>query len=104
MDDTSIGVDGRDKKPVERITTQAQQHKRTLFATGGNLALQKCTWVLINWAWTDGVASLGALPEDEIGHCVDQESNQLILTQSKDGSSTKIARRNPFKGYRTLGA
>ena len=58
VDNTSLGVDGRDRNIMGRLTTVAQRQERTLYATGGKLALHKCTWVLINWAWAEGEATL----------------------------------------------
>ena len=53
-----------------------------VFATGGKLALHKCSWVLLAWAWTDGKANMG---ETTLFHNVEeQDLEQLILTQSED--------------------
>ena len=40
VNDTALGVDRRDNNMVDRITTTAQQHKRTIYATGGKLAIK----------------------------------------------------------------
>ena len=42
-DDTSLRVDGQDDQFLHRMSTSAQQHKQILYATGGKLALRKCT-------------------------------------------------------------
>ena len=41
MDDPALGVDGRDKDVTKKIMAAAQRHERTLYATGGKLALNK---------------------------------------------------------------
>ena len=48
VDDTALGVDGRDNKVTERLTSAAQRHERTMYATGRKLALHKCMWVVVN--------------------------------------------------------
>ena len=42
-----VGVDGRNANVLNSLSTSAQRHERILYATGGKLALQKCTWVLV---------------------------------------------------------
>ena len=37
VDDTSLGVDGRDQNVIGRLTESAQRHERVLYATGTNL-------------------------------------------------------------------
>ena len=74
VDDTSLGVDGRSDKVLDRLSTSAQRHERLIYATGGKLALQKCMWVLVNWAWTNGVASMETIPTNE-----DEGSNAKLL-------------------------
>ena len=49
VDDTALGVNGRDNEVTEQLTSAAQRQERTLYATGGKLALNKYTWVLVNW-------------------------------------------------------
>ena len=36
VDNTSLGVDGRDRDVMGQLTTAAQRHEITLYATGGN--------------------------------------------------------------------
>ena len=101
VDDTSLGVDGRDQNVIGRLTESAQRHERVLYATGGKLALKKCTWVLVNWAWKDGVATMSTFSEDN-----DDGNNcaKLRLVQSKTGQEVEIPRLQPGEAYRTLGA
>ena len=96
VDDTSFGVDGRDNNVARRLTTAAQRHERTLFATGRKLALHKCTWVMINWVWTDGLACLGDSP-------LNKTETELKLIQSEDGTQQVITNLHPSRAYRTLG-
>ena len=101
VDDTSLGVDGRDRNVVGRLRAAAQRHEKVLFATGGKLALAKCTWVLINWTWNEGVATMSTYPkdgEDEVG------GGKLRLVQSETGEEAEIRRLDPDEAYRTLGA
>ena len=103
VDNTALGVDGRDDNVVERITRAAQQHERTLYATGGKLALNKCMWVLVNWIWTNGDATMATYPENEKLTCTETAPDRLVLEQSKNGQRAVIPRLNPNQGYRTLG-
>ena len=75
VDDTSLGVDGCDNKVLNRLTTSAQRHERLLYATGGKLALQKYTWDLVHWAWTNGVASMETFQANDDG----ETSARLLL-------------------------
>ena len=99
VDDSSLGVDGRDGRVMSRLTIAAQQHERTLFATGGKLALQKCTWVLVKWAWVEGKATLTTI-DDHDQHSI----GKLLLQQSETREEVEIPRLNPSNAYRTLGA
>ena len=99
VDNTSLGVDGRDSKVTERITAAAQRHERTLYATGGKLALNKCTWVLVQWMWSDGVATMEEYQEDCNGHCTDSAPEKLVLMQSETEQTVCIPRLNPTRGY-----
>ena len=67
VDDTALGVDGRDARVPESLKSAAQQHERTMYATGGKLALNKCTWVLVNWIWQDGKSTMVKYEESEDG-------------------------------------
>ena len=103
VDDTALGVDVRDDDLLKRLTTNAQRHERMLYSSGGKLALNKCTWLLINWAWEDGKATLHTYKEDDKGFCTDSAREKLELTQSESDEKVVIPRLNPSKGYRTLG-
>ena len=87
----------------ERLTSAAQQHQRTLYATGGKLALNKCTWVLVNWIWKDGKATMAKYEKSENGTCTDNSPEKLIIDQSETGKYVIIPHLNPTHGYRTLG-
>ena len=98
MDDSSLGVDGRDDRVMERLTNTAQRHKRTLVATGGKLSLQKCTWVMVNWAWVEGEAIMRTSNNEQ--HTLDK----LLLQQSETSEVVDMLRLDPTTAYRTLGA
>ena len=101
VDDTSLGVDGRDEDVHGRISAAAQRHERVLYATGGKLALRKCTWVLIEWAWENGHAYMREYDER-----TDDEHNRRVLrlVQSETGEEVEIPRLRHDEAYRTLGA
>ena len=103
VDDTALGVNGRDGRVMERITTAAQRHERILYATGGKLALHKCAWVLMTWIWREGEAILQTHPEEADGTCTAASSEQFKVEQSESGVWVVIPRLNPTRGYRTLG-
>ena len=86
----------------ERLTSAAQQHQRTLYATGGKLALNKCTWVLVNWIWQDGKTTMAKYEESVNGTCTDNSLKKLVIEQSETGENVIIPRLNPTHGYRTL--
>ena len=81
VDNTSLGVDGRDQNVVGRLTEAAQHHERTLYTTCGKLALHKCTWVLLKWAWVDGKAFLNIDQETPVD--MESSSKKLMLVQSE---------------------
>ena len=87
VNDMSIGVDSRDANAVKRLMTAAQRHERTLYATGGKLALHKCTWVIVNCVWTDS-------QEIFRDNYRDRSEPKLVLklTQSKDRTQRVISR------------
>lgn len=101
VDDTSLGVDGRDSEVVGRLTMAAQRHERILYATGGKLALEKCTWVLIHWMWSEGVATMDKYDNEEGDG---PSTHKLRLVQSETGGEVDICRLEPSEAYRTLGA
>ena len=101
VDDTSLGVDERNVNVQDRLSTSAQQHERILYTTGGKLALQKCMCVLVNWAWSNGVAPMESFQADDEDGAT---SARLLLVQSKTGEEVEIPRLNPSEAYRTLGA
>ena len=101
VDDTSLGVDGRDINVVGRLRTAAQRHEKVLFATGGKLALSKCTWVFINWIWTEGLATMATYTEDDESGV---DGGRLRLVQSETGEEVEIRRLRPDEAYCTLRA
>ena len=94
VDNTLLVVDGRDNRVVNRLTVAAQRHERTLFATGEKLALHKCTWVLVNWAWTHGKATMTTTKEWDHHSMV-----KFLLQQRKTGDKVEIRRLNPSNAY-----
>ena len=103
MDNTALGVDGRDERVAEHLQSAAQQHEQTLYATGGKLALNKCTWVLVNWILQDGKSTMAKYEESEDGLCTDAAPKKLILKQSETGDCVTTSRLNPTYEYRMLG-
>ena len=73
VDDTAlmyVACTNRDGKQddTEAVRTQiesiAQDFERKLFSTGGELALHKCYWYLIDWKWEpDGSSSMAKIKE-----------------------------------------
>ena len=45
VDDAHLVVNGQDSP--QKVQLKSQQHEQALFATGGKLALHKCTWFLL---------------------------------------------------------
>ena len=78
-----------------------ERHERVLYATGGKLALKKCTWVLITWAWEGGHAYMKGF---EQGNDDAHNNHRLRLVQSETGEEVEIPRLAPDEAYRTLGA
>ena len=68
---------------------------------GGKLALQKCTWVLINLARSNRVASMESY---QVAEGITPPGARLMLVQSKTGEEVEISRLDPGEAYRTLGA
>ena len=48
QDNEAGKIEGR-KEVTEQITKIAQDFEKKLFSTGGELALHKCYWYLIDW-------------------------------------------------------
>ena len=65
------------------------------------MALQKCTWVLVNWAWSNEVALMESFQANDGDGAT---SAGLLLVQSETGKEVEILRLNPSEAYRTLGA
>ena len=47
VDDSALGVTGNDINIPAELACKAQQHEQSLYATGGKLALHKCTWIIL---------------------------------------------------------
>lgn len=94
MDDAALGVDRRDYKNRELLKEKVQQHKQALHASGGKLALDKCTYILLQWAWQEGLGRLKS---------VEEATAQLGITESETGRQINIKQIEPTQGYRTLG-
>ena len=74
----------------------AQDFKRTLFTTGGALALKKCFWYLISWKWAeDGSARMKTIQESP---------SEIYLTKGYTREvPNKIKRKEVTESERTLG-
>ena len=77
------------------------RHKRVLYATRGKLALHKCTWILINWVWDNGVATMAKFGLEAQHN--NGEHDKLVIDQSETKEKFTISLLNPSQGYRTLG-
>ena len=64
--------------------------------------MQKCTWVLVYWKWSDGVALMETFRTDD-GISASPD-DRLMLVQSKRGEEVDIPRLDPSDAYRTLRA
>ena len=80
VDDSSAGVEGRDDRAEHRLQELSQRHEKVLHATGGKLALHKCMWVMLEWAWSQGEPELLQYPESEIGEIMDESIAKLEVT------------------------
>ena len=101
VDDANLVVNG--KEPQRCIQHKSQQHEQTLYATGGKLALQKCTWVILQWEWTEGVAHLKTYEADADGRITTTSPHKLEIRDSVTGEVCTIPQLHPSTGYRTLG-
>ena len=86
VDDTFLGIDGRDQNILCRIQTSTQRRKRTLITNSGKLSLHKCSWILIYWDWKDIVAYIEKYDEYDKGYYTDVPE-QLELEQSETGEN-----------------
>jgi hypothetical protein len=103
LDDSSALVNGRDDRAEHRLQELSQRHEKVLHATGGKLALHKCMWVMLEWAWSQGEPELVQYPETGEGELIDDTIAKLEVTQSEDDSQQQIRRINSNAAYRTLG-
>jgi len=85
----------RDAREVVRaLRTTAQRWERLLFTTDGALNLQKSSWTLMSWGWTNGVAKLKTTA---------QAPAELLLTAGYNTEPIPVPRLNPQQGFCTLG-
>ena len=101
VDDANLVVNR--EEPQCSIQRKSQQHEQTLYATGGKLALHKCTWVMLQWAWTEGVAHLKTYEADEEGKITTTSPHKLEVRDSVTEEVHTISQLHPSTGYRTLG-
>ena len=102
VDDAALGVTDTENIPLA-LQKKTQQHEEALYATGGQLALHKCTWVLIQWAWNEGIGHLKTTLPDDGGRCTDSSPNKINIHQTASNTITTIPQLHPSTGYRTLG-
>ena len=79
VDDEKLVVNGPD--PHISVQTKSQQHEHLLHATGGQLALQKFTWKLLQWAWDEIVEHLQTYPADTQGYCTETSPHKLSVNE-----------------------
>ena len=103
VDDAALGVTGNDIDIPEELARKTQQHEQSLYASGGRLALHKCTWTILQWAWTEGVSHLITYAKDDQGRCTSTSPHTLPVTQTTNGEVTMIAQLHPNTSYKTLG-
>ena len=81
------------KEVTEQITRIAQDFEKKLFCTGGELALHKCYWCLINWKWEDNRVSQMATRAESKGG--------IILTKGYREEKVTIERLECTEAVRT---
>ena len=97
VDDSGLVVDDAGGNIVEKLQVHSQIHETDLHVTRGKIALQKCFWILFEWVWKDGKASIVAYDS------ADNTDQIMKLRNSKDKSEAIIKRIGPDEEYRTLG-
>jgi hypothetical protein len=65
-----------------------------LQVTGGDLAPEKCTWYLIGHRWNKGVSKLIQIEPQHLS---------ITMTSRSSGQVSRIKRKTPTEGHRTLG-
>ena len=95
VDDANLSVNGA--RSTQRIQIKAQQHEQGLLAAGGKLALHKCSWVVLQWAWSEGTAKLQTYAEDPKGYCTHTSPHTLKITESETQREHIIPQLNPTK-------
>lgn len=80
---------------TQKIEEIAQDFKRKLHLTGGNLALPKCFWYLVNWVWDDhGNPKMST---------ISQSPATISLIQGTFTQKYLIKREEPSTSIRTIG-
>ena len=77
--DTDMKQEGREEVIIQK-NKMAQDFEKNLFSTGGELALHKCYWSLIDWRWEEDGTAIMATMKDSPG--------SMILT--KGGGTKKV--------------
>ena len=94
QDNEAGKIEGR-KEVTEQITKIAQDFEKKLFSTGGELALHKCYWYLIDWKWEeDGSATMCKMEETE---------GEMKLTKGYEVDTVTIQRLECTEAVRTIG-
>ena len=83
------------KEVTTQITRIAQDFEKKLFCTGGDLALHKCYWYLIDWKWEDNWESQMATRAESKG--------EMILTKGYRAEKTTIERLKCTETVHTIG-
>ena len=83
------------KEVTEQITRIAQDFEKKLFCTGGELALHKCYWYLIDWKWEENGSSQMATRAESKG--------EMILTKGYSEEKITIERLECTEAVRTIG-
>ena len=101
VDEANLVVKGPD--PHISVKTKSQQHEQLLHATGGQLALHKFEWNLIQRAWDEVIAHLQTYPAEIQVYFTDSSPHKLSVTESETQRSHTIKKIHPTTSYRTLG-
>ena len=80
---------------TEQITRIAQDFEKKLFCTGGELALHKCYWYLIDWKWEENGTPWMATRAESKG--------EIILTKGYCSEKITIERLECMEAVWTIG-
>ena len=73
--DTEMKQEEREEVNTE-INKMAQDFEKKLFSTGGELALHKCYWYLIDWRWEEDGTAIMATIKDSPGTMMLTKGNE----------------------------